>query len=72
MASKKSSAKYKASVKRAAKVTGLTQAQVEAVDKEAAKANKRPLSFLASMLVKAEKAVPELRKDVARLAAKAK
>lgn len=70
--STKKSPKYTAAVKRAAKVTGLTQAQVEKIDKDAQKANKRPLSFLASMLVKAEKHVPELRKEVARLAAKAK
>ncbi len=72
MAARKSkpSAKYNANVKTAARVTGLSEADVKRIDKDAAKKNKRPLSFLATMLVKAEKHVPELRKEVARLAAK--
>ena len=73
MAKKKSAAaanRHAAAVKTAAKLTGLTQAEVNAIDKKCEKDGKRPLSFMAVMLDKTIKHVPKLQAHVAKLATK--
>jgi len=66
----KSAAQKAAELKTAAQVTGLSQAEVKKIDEKAKKAGKRPLTFLASMLVKAKKHIPKLEEDIKRLARK--
>ena len=66
--SKASSAKKEAQIRCAAKVTGLSQADLKRLDAKDAKAGRKSTSFLACMLDKTEKHLPKLRAEVARRA----
>jgi hypothetical protein len=67
--SKRSPSEKKADLERAAKFTGLSVTKVKEIDAKQKEKNKKPLSLLANLAIKAEKNVPKLVSDVARLAA---
>ena len=66
MAAKKKSRKSAASIDTAAKLSGLSPAQVKAIDADCAKKGIKPLSFLAAMLAKMPSHMRKLETEVTK------